>query len=193
MTALIVGLMLFLSTHSARIFADANRSQYIAHYGLMKWKLAYSLVSVVGLGLIVWGYGQARLDPLYLWFAPVWTRHLAVLLMLPAMVLLVAAYVPGTWMKARLGHPMYAGVKLWALAHLLSNGTLADVLLFGSFLAWAIAGFVSARRRDRAAGRAPPRAAWSRDAIAAVAGGALWFAFARYLHVPLFGVAPLGV
>lgn len=192
MTLLIIGLFLFLSTHSARIVADDNRARYIAHYGMAKWKLAYSLVSVVGLTLIVVGYGNARLDPVFLWHPPLWTRHLAALLVLPAFVLLAAAYVPGTRIKALVGHPMVAGVKLWALAHLLSNGTLADVLLFGSFLAWSIASFSSARKRDRAEGLVRPRGAWSRDAIAVAVGAVAWFVIARHLHLPLFGVAPLG-
>lgn len=192
MTLLIIGLFLFLSTHSARIVADDNRARYIAHYGMAKWKLAYSLVSVVGLTLIVIGYGNARLDPVFLWHPPLWTRHLAALLVLPAFVLLAAAYVPGTRIKALVGHPMVVGVKLWALAHLLSNGTLADVLLFGSFLAWSIASFSSARKRDRAEGCIRPRGAWSRDAIAVAVGAVAWFVIARHLHLPLFGVAPLG-
>lgn len=192
MTALIIGLVLFLSTHSARIFAEDNRAQYIAHYGMTKWKLAYSLASVIGLGLIVWGYGQARMDPVALWFPPLWTRHLAVLLVLPAFILIAAAYVPGTRIKAAIGHPMVAGVKLWALAHLVSNGTLADMLLFGSFLAWAIACFASSRKRDRTQGITREGGRLSRDAIAVVVGAVAWFAFARHLHLALFGVAPLG-
>jgi uncharacterized membrane protein len=192
MISFIIGLMLFFSTHSARIFAEDNRAQHIAHYGMAKWKLAYSMVSIVGLGLIVWGYGQTRLDPVYLWFPPVWTRHFAALLLLPAFILLVAAYLPGTRMKAALGHPMTLGVKLWALAHLISNGTLADVLLFGSFLAWSIAAYSSARKRDRAQGLVRASGRFSRDALAVLIGAGLWFVFARHLHAVLFGVAPFG-
>lgn len=192
MTLLIIGLFLFLSTHSARIVAEDNRARYIAHYGMAKWKLAYSLVSVAGLALIVIGYGNARIDPVFLWQPPLWTRHLAALLVLPAFVLLVAAYVPGTRIKAIVGHPMVAGVKLWALAHLLSNGSLADLLLFGSLLVWSVACFSSARRRDRAQGVVPPHGAWSRDAAVVAIAMLAWFVTARYLHLPLFGVAPLG-
>jgi uncharacterized membrane protein len=105
----------------------------------------YSLASAVGLGLIVWGYGMARAEPLALWSTPSWARHAAALLTLPAFILLVAAYVPGNRIKAAIGHPMVAGVKLWALAHLLANGSLADLLLFGGFLAWAVASFAAAR------------------------------------------------
>jgi uncharacterized membrane protein len=192
MSALILGLLLFFATHSARIFAEDTRARLIARHGLAKWKLAYSLVSAVGFALIVWGYGQARLEPVPLWVPPLWTRHLASLLTLPAFVLVAAAYVPGTLMKAKLGHPMVAGVKLWALAHLIANGTLADLLLFGSFLVWAIADFASARRRDRAARLVPPKGAIGRDAVAVAVGLVAWFAFARYLHLWLFGVAPFG-
>lgn len=192
MTALIIGLLLFLSTHSSRIFADDNRSQYIAHYGLAKWRLAYSLVSIVGLALIVWGYGQARLDPFVLWAPPVWTRHLAALLTLPAFILITAAYVPGTLAKARIGHPMVAGVGLWALSHLIANANLADAILFGSFLAWSIASFVTSRKRDREQGLPTPHGALARDAIAILAGAVAWFVFARYLHLSLFGVVPFG-
>lgn len=191
MTALILGLLLFFATHSARIFADDRRVRFIAHHGVVRWKLAYSIVSLVGLALVVWGYGQARIEPVPLWLPPVWTRHLAALLTLPAFVLIAAAYVPGTRMKATLGHPMLAGVKLWALAHLIANGTLADVLLFGGFLVWAIADFVSVRRRDRAAALVTPRGAIGRDAVTVGVGLIAWFVVARYLHGWLFGVAPL--
>lgn len=192
MIALIVGLFLFLGTHSIRIFAEEGRTHHIERYGEIKWKIAYSIVSVIGLVLIVWGYGQARLDPVYLWFPPTWTRHLAALLTIPAFILLAATYVPGTLIKAKLGHPMVAGVKLWAFSHLIANGTLADVLLFGAFLAWAVASFTNARKRDRLQGAAPRRGAIAKDAIAIVIGLVLWFVFARYLHAMLFGIAPFG-
>lgn len=192
MTYLIIGLILFLATHSVRIFAEEGRSQLIAERGLLKYKIAYSIVSVIGLVLIVWGYGLARLDPVYLWFPPMWTKHLSALLTLPAFILLVAAYVPASKIKSIVGHPMAAGVKLWALSHLISNGTLADVLLFGSFLAWSIAAFSSARRRDRAQGGVRVQGKLTNDAIAVVVGGVLWFVFARHLHAMLFGIAPFG-
>lgn len=192
MTYLIIGLLLFLATHSVRIFAEEGRSQLIAERGLLKYKIAYSIVSVIGLVLIVWGFGLARVDPVYLWFPPVWTKHLSALLTLPAFILLVAAYLPASKIKSTVGHPMAAGVKLWALSHLIANGTLADVLLFGSFLAWSIAVFASARRRDRAEGVARAQGRLRNDAIAIVAGGALWFVFALHLHAMLFGVAPFG-
>lgn len=192
MIYLIIGLILFLATHSARIFAEEGRAQLIAERGLLKYKIAYSIVSVIGLVLIVWGYGLARYDPVYIWFPPIWTKHLAALLTLPAFILLVATYAPPSKIKALVGHPMAAGVKLWALSHLIANGTLADVLLFGSFLVWSIAAFSSARRRDRAQGVAPVQGKLLNDGIVLVAGGALWFIFARHLHAMLFGIAPFG-
>ncbi len=192
MSLLILGLVLFLGTHSVRMFAAPWRDRQVARLGELKWKLGYSALSAVGLVLLVHGYAQTRLDPLWLWQTPVWTRHLAALLTLPAFILLVATYLPGTHMKARLGHPMLAGVKLWALSHLIANNTLADLLLFGGFLAWAVADFAISRRRDRAAHARRPEAALRNDAAAVAIGLLAWFAFARYLHAPLFGVAPFG-
>ncbi|QTQ34598.1 NnrU family protein [Aromatoleum petrolei] len=190
MTALILGL-LFFSTHSARIFAEDNRAQYIAHYGRAKWKLAYPLASAIGLGLIVWGYGAVRLDPLVLWAPATWTRHLAAVLTLPAFIL-IAAYVPGTRLRAKLGHPVVIGVQLWAVAHLLANGALADLLVFGCFLVWAIASFVAARRRDGAQRVVRGDGALGWDAVAVGGGAGVWFVFARHLHGVLFGVVPFG-
>ncbi|MCC7313077.1 MAG: NnrU family protein, partial [Sulfuritalea sp.] len=123
-TYLILGLVLFLGIHSVRIFANDWRDAQLARLGLLPWKGVYALISAVGLGLIIWGYGLARVDPVVLWLPPVWTRHLAALLTLPAFILLVAAYLPGSHIKAKIGHPMVAGVKIWALAHLLANGNL---------------------------------------------------------------------
>lgn len=187
---LILGLLLFLLPHSVRIVADDWRSRQIARLGEGPWKGLYSLVSLVGFVLLVWGYGQARLAPIDLWQPPVFTRHLASLLLVPAFVLLAATYVPGTHIRARLGHPMVLGVKLWALAHLLANGRLADVLLFGGFLLWAVLNFRAARARDRLAGtRRPAVNAW-RDLIAVVVGLAAWALFAFQLHGWLIGVRP---
>ena len=152
MTFLIIGLLLFLGAHSIRIVADGWRTERIARLGENHWKGLYSLASAAGLALIVWGYGLARAEPVALWAPPGWTRHLAALLTLPAFVLIAAAYVPGNRIKAAVGHPMVAGVKVWAIAHLLSNGNLADALLFGAFLLWAVLDFRSAHQRDRAAG-----------------------------------------
>ena len=192
MVILLFGLILFLGVHSVRIGADSWRTAQIGRVGEGKWKGIYSLVSLAGFFLIVWGYGQARLDPLVLWSPPVWTRHVAAPLTFVAFVLIAAAYVPGTRIKAAIGHPMVAGVKVWAVAHLIANGTLADDVLFGGFLVWAIADFVSSRRRDREAGTVYPAGSLSRDALATVIGGVAWIVFAFWLHLALIGVRPLG-
>lgn len=192
MTLLLLGLALFLGVHSTRIVAESWRTATIARVGEMPWKGIYSLLSIAGFVLLVIGYGAARQSPVVLYAPPVWTRHLAALLTIPAFVLLAAAYVPGNAIKRAVGHPMMAGVKVWALAHLLANGTLADVLLFGTFLAWAVLGFIAARRRDRAAGTSYPAGPASRTAIAVVVGLVAWAVFAFALHRPLIGVAPFG-
>lgn len=192
MTALILGLLLFLGMHSVRIVADGARSRFIAQRGALAWKGLYTLVSLAGFALIVWGYGQARQAPVVLWAAPVWTRHLAGLLVLVALVLLAAAYVPGNALKARLHHPMVLGVKTWALAHLLANNTLADGLLFGGFLLWAVADFRSARQRDRAAATVYPPGRTAPTLVTMVAGVAVWAALAFGGHAWLFGVRPFG-
>jgi uncharacterized membrane protein len=192
MTLLVAGLVLFLGAHSVRIFADDWRTRTIARTGEGRWKAVYSLVSLAGFVLVVWGYGAAREAPVVLYATPLWTRHLAALLTLPAFVLLAAAKGPANRIRAAVGHPMVAGVKLWAFAHLLANGTLADVVLFGSFLAWAIADFVAARRRDRAAGTAPAPGSIGATLVATAIGLAAWALFAFVLHGPLIGVRPFG-
>jgi uncharacterized membrane protein len=192
MTILLLGLLVFLGTHSVRIFADGWRSTQIAQRGEGVWKGAYTLVSLVGFALIVWGYGMARAQPVVLWTPSPWGRHLAGLLNLAAFVLLAAAYVRGNTIKAKLGHPMVLGVKVWAFAHLLANGTLNAVVLFGAFLAWAIADFASARRRDRAAGVVYPAGALARDGITVAVGILAWGVFSFLLHGWLIGVRPFG-
>jgi uncharacterized membrane protein len=190
MAVLIAGLIVFLGAHSVRIVAEAWRAERIRRLGEGKWKGLYSLVSIVGLVLIVWGYGLARADPIVLWQPPVWTRHVAALLTLPAFVLFAAAYIPGTHIRRSLGHPMLIGIKLWAAAHLVANGTLADTLLFGAFLLWAIFDFKAARGRDRAAAVRYPAGSAARDLTAIVVGLAIWVLFAVYLHAWLIGVRP---
>lgn len=192
MTLLILGLLLFLGVHSVRIVAEDWRSRRVAAWGLNGWKGLVSVASIAGFALIVWGYGAARGAPVVLYVPPVWTKHVAALLTIPAFILVVAAYVPGTRIKRAVGHPMVAGVKSWAFAHLLANGNLADVVLFGGFLAWAVADYLSARRRDRAAGVVYIVGPVSRDIAAVVIGLVAWAVFAFWLHGLLIGVRPFG-
>jgi uncharacterized membrane protein len=189
---LVLGLVFFLGVHSVRVVANDWRTAQIARVGEGPWKGLYSLASLAGFALIIWGYGQAQLDPVVLWNPPAWARYLALPLTLLTFVLVTAAYVPGTRIKAWLGSPMVLGVKLWAFAHLIANGTLAAVALFGSFLVWAVVVFASERRRDRAAGVVYPKGSLARDALATVIGVAAWALFAFWLHGLLFRVRPLG-
>lgn len=192
MTALILGLLIFLGAHSVRIVAEPWRQRTIARLGDGAWKGVYSLLSALGLALIVWGYAAARQEPVALWTPQVWARHLAGLLTLGAFVLLAAAYVPGNGIKARVHHPMVLGVKVWALAHLLANHTLADLLLFGGFLLWAVLDFRSARQRDAAAGVRYAPGSVARTLVAVVVGVVAWAAFAFWLHGAWLGVRPFG-
>lgn len=188
--ALLFGLLLFLAVHSIRIFADHWRSVMINRFGPLVWKGLVAVLSLLGFGLLVWGYGATREAPIELWLPPLWTRHLAALLTLPSFILVVAAYVPGNRLKAAIGHPMLVGTKFWAVAHLLANGNLADMLLFGSFLVWAVLLFNASRRRDRAEGRSYPAGPLARTIITLVVGTLAWGAFAMSLHQMLIGVRP---
>jgi len=190
MTYLILGLVIFLGAHSVRIYADDWRARTIARMGPNGWKAVYSLVSIAGFVLIVWGFAQARQTAGVLYAPPVFMRHITGLLVLGSFVLLAAAKVPGNHIKAAVGHPMVAGVKLWAFAHLLANGRVADVVLFGAFLAWAIVDFIVSRKRDRAAGTRYPAGRGARTAMTVVIGVAAWVVFAFWAHQWLFGVAP---
>lgn len=192
MLVLILGLLVFIGTHSVRIFADDWRSRQIARLGDERWKMLHSLGAAAGLALIVWGFGLARSEPQVLWQPPTALRHLAALLTLPAFILLTLPYLPGSRIKAAVGHPMALGVAFWSLAHLLCAGKAHDVLLFGAFLVWSLASFTAARRRDRLAGTSYPRSHWGRDAGAVALGVLSWAAFAFYLHGWLIGVRPFG-
>ncbi|MDO9092344.1 MAG: NnrU family protein [Rubrivivax sp.] len=192
MTVLILGLVLFLGVHSVRIFAEDWRTGVRARLGEGPFKGVYSLLSLLGLVLIVWGYGLARQQPVLLWVPPVWTRHLAALLTLPAFVMLAASQLPANSIKAKLRHPMVLGVKIWALAHLLSNGMLADVVLFGSFLVWAVLSFRAARGRDRVSGALPAPGRLGPTLVAVVVGVVAWVVFALWAHAVLIGVRPFG-
>jgi uncharacterized membrane protein len=192
MTILILGLLLFLGVHSTRIFADDWRTAQLKRRGEGPWKGIYALLSLAGFGMIIWGFGLARQQPVVLWMPPVGMRHVAALLTLIAFVLLVATYVPRNAIKSSMHHPMLLAVKVWAFAHLLSNGKLADLLLFGAFLGWAIVCFISARKRDRAAGTQYPAGTLGGTVATVVVGAAAWAGFAFWLHGALIGVRPFG-
>ncbi|TDI54471.1 MAG: NnrU family protein [Alphaproteobacteria bacterium] len=192
MFALIAGLVLFLGMHSVRIFADDWRAGQIAARGEKVWKGVYAAISLAGLVLVVWGFGLAREAPVLVWDPPVWLRHLAFLLNAAAFFLAAQNAGPVGPIKARLGHPMVLAVKIWAIAHLISNGNLAEIILFGSILAWAVVNFSAARRRDRQAGTVRVAGPWRNDLIPGAVGLALWAAFIWDLHERLIGVSLIG-
>ena len=192
MLLLILGLLLFLGVHSVRIFADDWRSERVARMGEKAWKGMYTVVSLIGFVLIVWGYAMARQQPVLLWTPPVMMKHLNSLFTLLAFILLAAAYVPRNHIKAWLHHPMVLGVKLWAFGHLLATAKLADLILFGAFLLWAILSYRAARQRDRAQGTSYASGSLGGTLITLVVGLVAWAAFAFWLHAAWIGIAPLG-
>jgi len=189
MLTLIAGLVIFLGMHSISIVAPGARARMLSGMGEGAWKATYGLVSLLGFVLLVYGFGLARQSPVVLYTPPHWMRHVTFLFMLPVFPLMLAAYLPGR-IKAAMKHPMLAAVKFWALGHLLANGMLADVLLFGGFLAWAVADRISLKRRPQAIRTAP--AGRFNDLIAVLLGLALYGFFMGWAHLRLFGVSPLG-
>jgi len=192
MTYLIAGLVLFLGVHSTRIVANDWRNQTLARMGEKPFKGVYSVLSLAGFVLLVWGYGQARQRGVMLWNPPTAMRHIAALLTLLAFVLWAASGVPGNQIKARLHHPMVLGAKVWALSHLLANGSLADSVLFGGFLLWAVVLFAASRRRDRREQTVYPAGTAGATAMTVAAGVVAWAVFAFWLHRVLIGVSPFG-
>jgi uncharacterized membrane protein len=186
MIILLIGLVLFLGIHSVRIVADDWRGRVVARRGAMTWKGLYSLLAIAGFVLICIGF--------VLWSPPRWTHDVAAALTLLAFILVTAAYVPGNGIKVRVQEPMILGVKCWALGHLCANGTLADIVLFGSFLVWSVLDFRAAKQRRRA-GNAPAiaPARRGRSAITVVVGVLAWMLFAFHLHGPLIGVVPISL
>jgi uncharacterized membrane protein len=193
LTLLILGLVVFLGSHAFSM-ARGPRAALVAKLGEGPYKGLYSLVSLAGIVLIAIGYGQYRqVGYIPVWDPPVWTRHLALLLVWVAFVCFAAAYLPGR-IKRHLKHPMLAGVKIWALAHLIANGDLGSILLFGSFLAWAVVARISVKRRDEAVEHGAPSGSslnLRNDALAVVVGTVAYIAFAVWLHPALIGVAVL--
>jgi uncharacterized membrane protein len=186
---LILGLLLFFGAHSIAIVSPGARDALAAKLGALPWRITYSLVSLAGFVLIVRGFAAARLDPQVIYTPPAFLRYITSLLMLPVFPLLLASSLPGR-IKTATKHPMLAATKIWAFAHLLANGTLAGVLLFGGFLAWAVLDRISlGRRPPKVLPMAPPSK--FNDAIAVVAGLVLYGVFVMWAHVRLIGVAPL--
>ncbi len=191
MALLVAGLIIFLGIHSISIVAPAWRDAQVARRGEKAWKGIYSIVSLIGFVLLLYGYGLARHTNAMVYAPPTAMRHLALLLMVPVFPLLLAAYWPGRIQRAT-KHPMLLAVIIWALAHLLANGTLADVLLFGGFLLWAAVDRIVVARRavPHEVPGAPPSKI--NDLIAVVGGLAIYAAFIMGVHRWLIGVSPLG-
>ena len=189
MTTLIIGLALFLGVHSVSIVNAAWRDNVVARIGKGPWQGLYSLVAAAGLVLVVYGYGVARQDPVILYVPPLWLRHLTLGLMIPVFVLLLAPYFPGR-IQTTARHPMLLATKLWALAHLFANGTLADVVLFGSFIAWAGMDRVSMKRREQreVPGASPSK--WN-DLIVLALGLIIYAVMVGGAHLRLIGM-PVG-
>jgi uncharacterized membrane protein len=189
MSLFIVGLILFFATHSISIVAGPWRDRMVAQLGEKRWQGIYSLISIIGFVLIVLGYGVARGTTGVLYTPPLWTYHITALFMLPVFTLLMAANMPGR-IKTMTRHPMLLATILWALGHLISNGAVADVLLFGVFLVWSIADRISvARRAPRMGHQMPPGR--MNDAIAVIGGLSIYAVFVFWAHAWLFGVSPI--
>lgn len=194
MLVLILGLVLFLGMHAVTMKRDL-RAQLIERFGAGGYRGLYSAVSILGFGLLIYGYGlQRAAGYTVVWEPPVWTRHLALLLNLPIFILLAVGRRP-SWLLSRVKHPMLLAVKIWATAHLLANGDLGSLLLFGGFLAWAVMARISVKRRPEEIARAAAMtdvAFGRRDIIAIVAGLVLYVVFALWLHPLLIGVSVTG-
>ena len=187
MIQLLIGIILFLGIHSISIFALSFRDRMAAksEYG---WKAVYSVISLVGLILLIRGYGEARQVATIFYIPPLWLRHVASLLLLPVFILMIAPYFPGK-INQIIKHPQLTAVKLWATAHLLVNGSSADLILFGAFLIWAVADRISVKRRPvREVPHVP--ASGANTIITLILGIALYVIFALWLHEPLIGVRP---
>lgn len=194
MIAFLGGLIIFLAIHSVQIFAPHVRTRLIAGFGGGQkgeglWKLAYSAIALLSLIWLISGYQDAKAALGFVWLPPTWMAHITLVLMLPALILLVAAYVPSK-IKARARHPMLLSVKIWALAHLLANGFGVHLVLFGAFLAWAILDRISVKKRGSADPVAPK--GWGGDVVAVLVGTAAWVFLLLWGHQWLFGVAPIG-
>ncbi|GLQ51678.1 NnrU family protein [Dyella flava] len=191
MFVLVLGLIIFLGLHSIRIMADGWRSRQIARLGLKPWKGIYAILSIIGLLLIIWGFGLARQHPVLIYAPPLWLRHLNGLFMLVSLIFFAAARVPRNHIKAKFGHPQVLAVKTWSFGHLLATGMLHDLVLFVPFLIWSVLLFIVSRRRDRLNGTIYPTGTVKGDVIAVAIGVIVWALFAFWLHTLLIGVNPM--
>ena len=184
----IFGLAIFFALHLVRMLAPQWRQAKIAQMGENKWKGLYSLVSLVSLGLIIWGYATARPDAPILYSPPKWTSHINMVLMAIAFVLMMAANLPTGKIKQAVKHPFIAAIKIWAFGHLLANGDLASLLLFGTFLVYAVWNRISLKRRGAPN---PVATSSSSDLIAIISGLVIWGVFVYWAHEWMFGVNPI--
>ena len=190
MALFLIGLLIFLASHSSRIFAESWRNKMIDQIGEVKWKGLYTIISLIGFIVMVIGYSEARENTIVLWQPNAFLIYIALALNLIAFIFLAGSSPSNNAIRLKLKHPMILGVKVWALAHLLSNGTLVDLILFGSFLIWAVLDFRSARKRPILV---PEKAEISTKAtvITIASGVVLWIIFIFGLHQYLIGVSPL--
>lgn len=191
MLTLVIGLFLFLGIHSVRIFADPFRTAFVEAQGVGKWKGLYSIISILGFVLIVVGYGQAKVENVVIWTPPLWTWHVTISLTLIAFVFMTSAYVPNNAIKAYLKDPMILGVKTWAFAHLISQGSLAGMLMFGCFLIWAIFDFKSCRARRAGIEAIEQNSSKLMTLMTLLVALALWVIMLFYGHALIIGIHPL--
>jgi uncharacterized membrane protein len=192
LTVMILGLILFLGVHTLTTQREL-RGRVVASMGEGGYKIGYALVSLLGLALIVWGFAHYRAAGMIdVWDPPKALKHIALALMLPAVILVVAAYIRGR-IYTTLKHPMLSGVKLWAAAHLLANGDLGSIILFGSFLGWAVFDRISLKRRTDAGAPPIPVGGIGNDLIAVAVGIVAYLALVFAFHPVVIGVPVIGV
>ena len=189
MTKLILGLAVFFGVHSISMVALGWRNRVVERLGTRAWQGIYSIAALLGFYLLISGYGAARVSAAVLYVPPAWLHYVAAVLMLPAFTLGLASVLPGR-IKNRTQHPLVLAAMLWAVAHLLTNGSVADLLLFGAFLVWSVAVRTSLARRPARRPIALPGSA-ANDAIAVIGGLALYVAFILWLHARWIGVPML--
>jgi len=187
MELLIAGILLFFGTHSISIISQQWRDQMCNRLGVLSWQGIYSLLAIAGFMLIVNGYADTRINPTTIYTTPYWFRHIAMLLLLPVFPLIIATYLPGK-IQTRTKHPMLVATKIWAVSHLLVNGNLGDIILFSSFLVWAVAERISLKRRTGVAVAMVPETR-NNDIIAISGGLIIYIAIILWLHQTITGTA----